>query len=115
MICVEPMCIHEFDGTIIQMGFALVALGFVLLVRSPTSCPPISHFPAAGKPFFYNFLTSFAHLRWTGFEPWSPLIRFSAPVLRYCLCSTCLACRVCVLTFQGLGDDFSVMVVQWVL
>ena len=34
---------------------------------------------------------------------------FPTHVLRFCLCSTFLACRVCVLTFQGLGVDNSVM------
>merc|ERR1719401_386488 len=61
------------------------------------------------------FLTSFSHLREMGLKPWSPLIRVSTHALRFCLCSTSLACRVCVLAFQGLGVDYSVMMEPRVL
>merc|ERR1712129_404844 len=61
------------------------------------------------------FLTSCAHQSWTGFNTWSPLICFPAHVLCFCLCSTSLACRVCVLTFQGLGVDYSMLLEPRVL
>merc|ERR1712129_371731 len=89
--------------------------GLSCLCALPLSALQSPIFRQQANLSFANFLTSVAYLRWTGFGPWSPFICFSAQDLCFCLCSTSMACRVCVLTFQGLGDDYSVMVVQRVL
>ena len=66
-------------------------------VRSLSSPFPPPFFSERGQPLFYPFSisTCFAHLRWTGFEPWSPPTRFpirAPPLLpvQYFLVLPCL-------------------------
>lgn len=63
------MYIHEVEGTIIQSGSVLVALGFVLAVLSPSACVLQSLLVLPADKSLSSFLICFAHLLLTGFNP----------------------------------------------